>query len=38
MNDDLKRRRKNVIRTALLLGAIAIGIFAAFVGSAVLGH
>lgn len=38
MNDELKYKRKNVVRTALLLGAIALAIFVIFVGSAVLGH
>ena len=37
-DDELKRRRKNTVLTALVLGAIALGIFVAFVGSAVLGH
>ena len=35
---ELKRKRKNSVLTALILGAIALGIFVAFVGSAVLGH
>jgi hypothetical protein len=38
MNDDLKRRRKNVVRTALALGVVAVAIFVIFVGSAVLGR
>jgi hypothetical protein len=36
VNDDLKRKRKNSVRTALVLGVIALAIFATFVGSAVL--
>jgi len=38
VNDDLKRKRKNAVRTALVLGVIALAIFVTFVGSAVLGR
>lgn len=43
MNDDLqtadiKRQRAKAARTALILGLIALTIFAAFIGSAVIGR
>jgi len=43
MNNDisaqeLRQKRKRARRTALILGFIALAIFAAFVGSAVLGR
>jgi hypothetical protein len=43
MNDDLqspdiKRQRARAVRTALILGFIALAIFATFIGSAVVGR
>lgn len=38
VEDELKRQRKKALVTALVLGAIALGIFVTFVGSAVLGR
>ncbi|MGD9264875.1 MAG: hypothetical protein PVJ71_03760 [Lysobacterales bacterium] len=37
-SQDLQARRKKAVRTAIILGLVALAIFAAFVGSAVLGH
>jgi len=34
--DEAARRRKGVVRTALLLGAVALAIYAAFILSGVL--
>lgn len=36
--EELRHRRTQARRTALILGAIALAIFATFVGSAVLGR
>ncbi len=43
MNDDLKsveikRQRAQAVKTAWLLGIIALAIFGFFIGSAVIGH
>jgi len=35
---DLKRQRAKAVRTALVLGVIAVTIFAIFIGSAVVGR
>ncbi|HRF83710.1 MAG: hypothetical protein J0L89_06345 [Xanthomonadales bacterium] len=35
--DDTARRRKGVVRTALVLGAVALAIYVAFILSGVLG-
>ena len=37
-NDELKRKRAQAVKTAVVLGIIALAIFAAFVGSAVIGR
>ncbi|WP_255326755.1 MULTISPECIES: hypothetical protein [Pseudoxanthomonas] len=36
-NQDTERRRKGAVRTALVLGAIALAIYVAFILSGVLG-
>ncbi|WP_281349572.1 hypothetical protein [Pseudoxanthomonas kalamensis] len=36
-DDDLAVRRKRAVRTALVVGAIAVGIYLAFILSGVLG-
>ncbi len=40
MNDDsqIKRQRAHAVKTAWVLGFIALAIFAAFIGSAVVGR
>jgi hypothetical protein len=38
MNDELKRKRTQAVRTAWVLGFIALAIFATFIGSAVIGR
>jgi len=36
--DDIQRRRASAVRTALILGIIALAIFATFIGSAIIGR
>lgn len=36
--DQLSRQRKQAVKTALVLGIIALAIFATFIGSAVIGR
>jgi len=36
--DEIKRKRAQAVKTALVLGFIALAIFATFVGSSVLGR
>jgi hypothetical protein len=36
--DDLRRKRAQAVKTAVVLGIIALAIFAAFIGSAVIGR
>lgn len=38
MKDDLEQKRKNAVRTALLLAAIAVAIFITFIGTTILGR
>jgi hypothetical protein len=37
-SDDLQRQRAHAVRTAWILGIIAVAIFATFIGSAVIGR
>jgi hypothetical protein len=36
--DEIQRKRAQAVKTALVLGLIALAIFATFIGSAVLNH
>jgi hypothetical protein len=36
--DDLRHKRAQAVKTAVVLGIIALAIFAAFIGSAVIGR
>jgi len=36
--DELRRKRAQAVKTAWILGIIAIAIFASFIGSAVIGR
>ena len=37
-SDELQRKRAQAVKTALLLGVVALAIFCIFVGAAVLGR
>ena len=37
-SDELRRKRAQAVRTAWVLGVIAVAIFAAFIGSAIIGR
>ena len=37
-SQEIRQKRARAVKTALLLGAISLAIFAAFIGSAILGH
>jgi hypothetical protein len=38
MNDELQRKRAKAVRTAWVLGFIALAIFATFISSAIIGR
>jgi len=37
-SDELRRRRGQAVRTAWILGFVALAIFAAFIGAAIVGR
>jgi len=37
-SEELRRKRAQAVRTAWILGIIAMSIFATFIGSAIIGH